>query len=85
MGELDLGTDGFYTRPYGWIDIKTAAGSTLKTIVPYVWGADGMSITHDIHLKDVDASTSVNYASLMHAKSLDVSLESLYVLKDLYD
>lgn len=44
-----------------------------------------MSITHDIHLKDVDASTSVNYASLMHAKSLDVSLESLYVLKDLYD
>ncbi|KAI7885245.1 hypothetical protein K492DRAFT_204108 [Lichtheimia hyalospora FSU 10163] len=74
VGELDLGTDGYYTRPYGWIDIKTAAGSTIKTIVPYVWGADGMSITHDIHLKDVDASTSVNYASLMHAKSLDLSV-----------
>ncbi|KAI8143386.1 hypothetical protein BJV82DRAFT_92680 [Fennellomyces sp. T-0311] len=72
--DLDLGADGYYTRPYGWIDIKTAAGSTIKIVVPFVCGADGFTSTAEFHLKEVDASTSVNYASLMQAKNLELSV-----------
>lgn len=68
-----MGADGFYTRPYGWIDIKAAAGSSIKSVTPYVSGADGSTSTIELHLKKVDASTSVNYASLITAKAIDVS------------
>ncbi|KAI9269315.1 hypothetical protein BDA99DRAFT_348390 [Phascolomyces articulosus] len=72
--DLDLGADGFYTRPYGWIDIKTGSGSTAKIVIPYVCAAEGFTSNVDIHLKDVDASTSVNYASLLQAKNLQLSI-----------
>ncbi|KAI9320168.1 hypothetical protein BX666DRAFT_2151466 [Dichotomocladium elegans] len=71
---LDIGTDGYYTRPYGWIDIKTGPGSTLKTVVPFVIGIDGTTVTNDLHLKDVIVSTSVNYASLLQTACFDLSL-----------
>ncbi|KAI9492938.1 hypothetical protein BDB00DRAFT_872979 [Zychaea mexicana] len=72
--DLDLGADGYYTRPYGWIDAKAAAGSTVKVVIPFVCGSDGFTSTADIHLKDIDASTSVNYASLLQAKHLELSV-----------
>ncbi|KAG0173076.1 hypothetical protein DFQ30_008982 [Apophysomyces sp. BC1015] len=79
--ELDLGADGFYTRPYGWLDIKAAKDSTIKTVTPFVIGSGGSTSTLDINLKDVDISTSVNYASLIQANSFQIHLSMPSPLK----
>ncbi|KAI8376427.1 uncharacterized protein BYT42DRAFT_386187 [Radiomyces spectabilis] len=70
--ELDIGADGFYTRPYGWIDLKAAKDSSVKMVVPFVFGADGYVTKLDVHLKEPDVSTSINYASLLQLPSLEL-------------
>ncbi|KAF7732780.1 hypothetical protein EC973_000053 [Apophysomyces ossiformis] len=79
--ELDLGADGYYTRPYGWLDIKAAKESTLKSVTPFVIGSDGCISTLKIDLKNVDISTSVNYASLVQADKFEIHLSMPSPLK----
>ncbi|KAL0077339.1 hypothetical protein J3Q64DRAFT_1665618 [Phycomyces blakesleeanus] len=72
--DLDIGADGYYTRPYGWLDIKAGADSSVKLIIPYVLGQQGCASTLDINLKDVDVSTSINYASFLQASNFEMKL-----------
>ncbi|CAO3695982.1 unnamed protein product [Umbelopsis ramanniana] len=72
MEEMDVNASGFITRPYGWIDIKAAAGSSIKMIIPTMVSATGYSNKLDVNLVDVNVQTSVNYASLLMCKKLKV-------------
>lgn len=70
--EMDVNASGFITRPYGWIDIKAAAGSSIKMIIPTMVSATGYSNKLDVNFVDVNVQTSVNYASLLMCKKLKV-------------
>ncbi|KAI9029541.1 hypothetical protein CLU79DRAFT_810102 [Phycomyces nitens] len=72
--DLDIGVDGYYTRPYGWLDIKAGTDSSVKLMIPYVYGRQGCASTLDINLKNVDVSTSINYASFLKASNFEMKL-----------
>jgi hypothetical protein len=72
MEEMDVNASGFITRPYGWIDIKAAAGSSIKMVIPTMVSATGYSNKLDVNFVDVNVQTSVNYASLLMCKKLKV-------------
>jgi hypothetical protein len=71
---LDIDADGFFTRPYGWLNIKANKGSVIKITTPYVCGPNGYKNVVDVVLKDMDLTTSVNYASFIHMSRIDVSI-----------
>ena len=69
---MDIGSDGYYTRPYGWLNVKMGEGSHLKVLTPFAVGEEGFVNTVDIVLKDTDITTSVNYASFLHSHRIEV-------------
>ncbi|KAI9251058.1 hypothetical protein BY458DRAFT_559573 [Sporodiniella umbellata] len=70
--DLDIGTDGFYDRPFGWFNIKAGEGTYIKVNTPMVYSSEGISNTVDVVLKDTDISTSVNYASLVLSHRIEI-------------
>ncbi|KAI9307239.1 hypothetical protein BJ944DRAFT_238031 [Cunninghamella echinulata] len=75
MLDLDVDKDGFYARPYGWLNIKAKEGSSIKTITPFVLNTDGCNATVDIDLKDVEISTSVNYSNFIQIDSFQMHID----------
>lgn len=71
--DLDIDKDGFYTRPYGWIDIKAKEGSSIKTVTPFVLTDTGCNATVDIDFKEVEISTSVNYSNFIQVDGFRVN------------
>lgn len=77
---MDIGPDGYYTRPYGWLDIKAGEGSFVKVITPFVLKADGSVSEIDIVLKETDITTSVNYASFIQSNRIEVNRKDMFIL-----
>jgi hypothetical protein len=71
---LDIGSDGYYSRPYGWLNLKASEGSYVKVITPFAVGENGFVNMIDIVLKDTDITTSVNYASFIQSNRIEVNL-----------
>lgn len=67
-----MASDGYYSRPYGWLDVKVGEGSYVKIVTPFVVGLNGSEMTLDVVLKDMDISTSVNYASFIQSNRIEV-------------
>ncbi|KAI8885057.1 hypothetical protein K501DRAFT_284510 [Backusella circina FSU 941] len=70
--ELEISSDGYYSRPFGWLDIKAGEGSSIKVVTPFATGEDGYINIIDINLRDTDISTSVNYASFIQSNKIDI-------------
>ncbi|KAI8339604.1 hypothetical protein BC941DRAFT_254942 [Chlamydoabsidia padenii] len=73
--DLDIDKDGYYTRPYGWLDIKFKEGSSIKTTTPFVTNIDGCVPRLEIDFKGLDVTTSVNFVNLIHADGLKLCLD----------
>ncbi|CAO3595340.1 unnamed protein product [Absidia cylindrospora] len=73
--DLDIDKDGYYARPYGWLDIKFKEGSSLKTATPFVSNEQGYVATINLDLKSVDVTTSVNFANLIHADGFKLHVD----------
>ncbi|ORZ07569.1 hypothetical protein BCR42DRAFT_150196 [Absidia repens] len=73
--DLDIDKDGYYARPYGWLDIKFKEGSSLKTVTPFVSNEQGYVSTVNLDLKSVDVTTSVNFANLIHADGFKLHVD----------
>lgn len=72
ISDLDIDKDGYYTRPFGWLDIKFKEGSSLKTITPFVTNSEGCVSRVEVDFKGLDVTTSVNFVNLIHAEGLKV-------------
>ncbi|KAG1054268.1 hypothetical protein G6F43_003711 [Rhizopus delemar] len=70
--DLDISPDGYYTRPYGWFNIKAGEGSFVKIITPMIYGPEGSISTIDVVLKETDITTSVNYASFVLSHRIEI-------------
>ncbi|KAI8968020.1 hypothetical protein BDF20DRAFT_203466 [Mycotypha africana] len=70
---LDVDTDGHYTRPYGWINIKAGEGSYVRINTPFVIGRAGHTSTIDIVLKNTEINSSVNHASFIQTEKVEIS------------
>lgn len=70
--DLDISSDGYYTRPYGWFNIKAGEGSFVKIITPMIYGPEGSISTIDVVLKETDITTSVNYASFVLSHRIEI-------------
>ncbi|KAI9475562.1 MAG: hypothetical protein EXX96DRAFT_506047 [Benjaminiella poitrasii] len=75
LSDLDIGSDGYFTRPYGWFNIKAGEGSYIKVTTPYVVGPNGYTNIVDVVLKDTDITTSVNYASFVQSNRIELRIE----------
>ncbi|KAJ2957271.1 hypothetical protein NQZ79_g6974 [Umbelopsis isabellina] len=73
--DMDVNANGFITRPYGWVDLKAAVGSSIKIVVPTMLSSTGYTTTLDVNLVDVNVQTSVNYASLLTCKKLKIHVD----------
>ncbi|CAO3610069.1 unnamed protein product [Mucor hiemalis] len=73
--DLDVGSDGYYSRPYGWLDVKTGEGSYVKVNTPFAVGENGFVNAIDIVLKEVDITTSVNYASFIQSNRIEIKIK----------
>ncbi|KAJ3355601.1 hypothetical protein GGF32_001871 [Allomyces javanicus] len=69
----DEAMGGTTTRPYGWLDIRVA-GASATVNVPMVIGPNGYTTTVQAELESVAATSSVNYAELLLAPALNVSV-----------
>jgi hypothetical protein len=77
--DLDIGPDDYYTRPYGWLNIKAGEGSFVKVTTPFALGEDGSVNQVDIVLKETDITTSVNYASFIQSNRIEVKKRNISV------
>ncbi|SAM01789.1 hypothetical protein [Absidia glauca] len=75
ISDLDIDKDGYYTRPYGWLDIKFKEGSSLKTITPFVTNSEGCVPRVEVDFKGLDVTTSVNFVNLIHADGLKLHID----------
>ncbi|KAI8360778.1 hypothetical protein BD560DRAFT_491673 [Blakeslea trispora] len=73
--EPDIGSDGYYVRPYGWMDVKMGKGSHIKITTPFVYDTEGCISKVDIGLKEVDINTSVNYSSFIQSPRVKIQIE----------
>ncbi|KAI8065374.1 uncharacterized protein B0P05DRAFT_589949 [Gilbertella persicaria] len=73
--DLDIGSDGYYTRPYGWIDLKAGEGSYIKVTTPFVYGSNGCVNKVDMVLKETDITSSVNYSSFVQSHRIEIQIE----------
>ncbi|KAG2212468.1 hypothetical protein INT46_008005 [Mucor plumbeus] len=72
--DLDIGSDGYYSRPYGWFNIKAGEGSFIKVVTPFAVGENGYGNVIDVVLKDTDITTSVNYASFIQSNRIEIHI-----------
>ncbi|EPB81388.1 hypothetical protein HMPREF1544_11901 [Mucor circinelloides 1006PhL] len=72
--DLDIGSDGYYSRPYGWLNIKAGKGSFIKVVTPFAVGENGYANVIDVVLKDTDITTSVNYASFIQSNRIEIHI-----------
>ncbi|CEI88715.1 hypothetical protein RMCBS344292_03093 [Rhizopus microsporus] len=70
--DLDISSDGNYTRPYGWFNIKAGEGSFVRLVTPMVIGPEGTTNTVDVVLRETDITTSVNYASFILSPKIEI-------------
>ncbi|KAI8987036.1 hypothetical protein BDB01DRAFT_849190 [Pilobolus umbonatus] len=75
LSDIEFDADGYAIRPHGWFDVKAAANSYAKVVIPFAIGPEGSTSHIDVSLVDVDITTSINYASLLQTKKLDVKIE----------
>jgi hypothetical protein len=61
------------TRPYGWLDIRIGANSSLLVVVPSIIDDIGYTTKVELFMHNVDLTTSVDYASLLLAPECRVS------------
>ena len=64
-------------RPYGWVDLKFESGSNIIYNLPVIQNDSGYIVSLVCTLFTLDLSTSINYASLIEAEELKVSLNYL--------
>lgn len=62
--KTDADNHGPKARPFGWIDLKFAGGSTVNYNIDLVAGTEGFSSKLDIRLPSVEITTSVNHGLL---------------------
>ncbi|RKP04573.1 hypothetical protein THASP1DRAFT_33643 [Thamnocephalis sphaerospora] len=58
---------GGAARPYGWLDLEMGTGSSLSVIVPMVVGETGYTTLVELAILNLNATTSVDYASMLVA------------------
>ncbi|KAI9592098.1 hypothetical protein BDF19DRAFT_498830 [Syncephalis fuscata] len=54
-------------RPYGWLDLQMAPDSSLSVVVPSIVDDIGYTTKVELYMRNVDITTSVDYASLLLA------------------
>ena len=60
------------SRPYGWLDLKFDAPSTVEWLVPMTFDSFGYSTIVNITLHNLNISSSVNYASVYLCQKTEV-------------
>ncbi|KAG2229708.1 hypothetical protein INT48_004225 [Thamnidium elegans] len=73
--DIDVASDGYYSRPYGWLNVKVGDGSVVKVATPFAIGPNGHEMMVDIALKEVDITTSVNYASFIQSNRIEIRIK----------
>ena len=71
----DKGESGPEVRPFGWLDIKVKANSTIHYVSDMYARKDGYQTKLDLDLRAPECSTSVNHGTLVRAQSLKVSCD----------
>ncbi|KAI8885811.1 hypothetical protein K501DRAFT_331672 [Backusella circina FSU 941] len=69
------------SRSPGWVDLKAGSGSVIKVTTPFVIGPEGATNLVDINVKDIEATTSVNYASVLQSPKAEVQIKMPAPLK----
>ncbi|KAI8344725.1 hypothetical protein BC941DRAFT_508242 [Chlamydoabsidia padenii] len=80
VSHLDIEADGYYTRPYGWLDVKIKEESSIKILTPLIISSDGYLATLDLDVKEVEVATSVNYANIVRADGLKAHIDMPFPL-----
>ncbi|KAI9220134.1 hypothetical protein BC828DRAFT_415928 [Blastocladiella britannica] len=62
------------TRPYGWLDVSFLGGSVHVDVPMIVQEVVGYTIATRLSLQGINIATSVNYAELLKASSLELNL-----------
>ncbi|KAK4051737.1 Macrophage colony-stimulating factor 1 receptor [Microbotryomycetes sp. JL221] len=63
------GADHAVVRPYGWLDATVGAHSTISYNLPFVSTSEGYETLIEVHLDKLGISSSVNYATFIHAET----------------
>ncbi|POS86918.1 hypothetical protein EPUL_001421, partial [Erysiphe pulchra] len=77
----DADNHGPKARPFGWLDLKFAGGSTVNYNIDLVGGTEGFSSNLDISLPSVEITTSVNHGLLWKSCQNRISCDLSQPLK----
>ncbi|KAI3660900.1 hypothetical protein MP638_006657 [Amoeboaphelidium occidentale] len=74
--ELDTEEEKVQTkRPFGWLELKLASGTTVSINTPMVYYENGYTTTVELKSSNVTCSSSVNYAELLSAQSVKFGMK----------
>lgn len=62
-------------RPFGWIELKVAAGSSIRSFNSYIASADGWPNSLAVSFANLEARTSVTHDILFTAKLFDIAAD----------
>jgi hypothetical protein len=79
--KTEQGNTGHEVRPFGWLDVKVGANSTVAYVMDMIAGSSGFSSKLELDLKGTEITTSVNHGLLWRSVDNKISCDLSSPLK----